>query len=268
MSEPKRVSFKNVGGSAESPVLDANTGKPEVAATPAADVSAALAPRDESTVATPPSHSHFGGEDETDAADIRFPYLNLVQPTSASPLKEHGTGNFVLNKDTSLGKEFRAIFVGFSAHRYEEKVKYKGDKKARIFNSIDEVHAAGGTTRWFDSKENDKGNSVKPYFDTKRTALLLIEKPDGVAEDRFTELLDGKQYAVALFVVKGMAYESVYVALNSEQKTGLLKAGFYTRAVKMTVGSASKTSEAVKPIASVQEPIGNEAKAKALKLRS
>lgn len=267
MSDPKRVSFKNIGGSSESPVLDASTGKPEVAA-PTADVSAALAPRDESALATPPSHSHFGGEDEMDAADIRFPYLNLVQPTSKSPLKEHGIGTFVLNKDTPLGREIRAIFVGFSAPRYEEKTKWGSDKKGRVFNSIDEVHAAGGTTRWFDSKENDKGNSVKPYYDTKRTALLLIEKPASVVEDRFTDILDGKQYATALFVVKGMAYESVYVALNSEQKTGLLKAGFYTRTVKLTVGSASKTSEAVKPVATVQDSIGDEAKAKALKLRS
>lgn len=268
MADPKRVSFKNVGASSEAPVVDATTGEVEKPATP--DVSAALAPREEGQIApaTPPTGSHFGGEDEMDAGDIRFPYLNLVQPTSKSPLKEHGVGNFVLNKDTLLGKEIRAIVVGFSAPRYEEKVKFGGDKKPRIFNSVDEVVKAGGTTRWFDSKENEKGTSVRPFFDTKRTALLLIEKPENVAEDRFVELLDGKQYATALFVVKGMAYESVYVALNSEQKTGLLKEGFYSRVIKFGVASASKTSEAVKPTSLVQEKIGEEAKAKALKLRS
>lgn len=270
MSDPKRVSFKQVGASA--PVLDASTGEAETpaAASPATpDVSSALAPRTEGQVAhpTPPGGSYFGGEDEVDAEDIKWPYVNLVQPTSKSPLIEHGVGNYVLAKDTKLGTVFRAVVVGFSKPRYEEKVKWGAPAGKRFF-SIEDVHAFGGTTRWADSRENRDGNSKKAFFDTQRTALLLVEKPDGVADDRFGLIIDGKAFAIALFVAKGMGYDPVYVNLNSEQKNGTLRDGFYTRHIEFAVTKASATSEAVKPTTKVLEKASDLVKAEALKLRS
>lgn len=279
MSTPQKVSFKTPGASA-APTIDAETGKPAEAATPV-DVSAALAPRpaDGSVVpATPPSGSYFGGEEEVDAEDIRFPYVNLVQPTSKSPLIDHGVGNYVLAKDTKLGNSFTAVVVGFSKPRYEEKVKW-GAPQGKRFHSIEEVHAFGGTTRWADSRENRDGSSKRPFFDTQRTALLLIEHPAGerkdaagatftVPDDRFIVTLDGKQYSIALFVCKGMGYDPVYVNLNSEQKNGTLREGFYTRFVSFGVAKASATSEAVKPTTRVDGKVGEQVKAKALELRS
>ncbi|NBW12683.1 MAG: hypothetical protein EBR82_32130 [Caulobacteraceae bacterium] len=262
--EPRKVSFKNVGASA--PVVDAATGEVE---TKTPDVSAALATRTEgSIVPSAPTGGYFGGEDEVDVEDIKFPYVNLVQPTSKSPLIEHGVGNYVLAKDTKLGLSFRAVVVGFSKPRYEEKVKW-GSPAGKRFFSIEEVHAFGGTARWSESRENRDGNSKKPFFDTQRTVLLLVEKPAALVDDaRFGTIIDGKSYAVALFVAKGMGYDPVYVNLNSEQKNGPLREGFYSRIVEFTVDKASATSEAVKPRTKVLEKTSDNVKAKAIELRA
>lgn len=273
MSEAQRISFKNVGSgnSAASSAPAPATGTVLVDEVPkaAVDVSAALAPRpaDAPVPAQPPGGSYFGGEDEQDAEDVRNPYLNLVQPTSKPPLSGFGLGNFVLAKDTLLGSSFTAVVVGFSKARYAEKVKW--GQKGKVFGTIEEVAAIGGTTKWYESKENEKANSKKPFFDTVRTALLLVQQPDGVKEDRFVELLDGKRYSVCALVVKGMSYDSFYVTLNTEQKTGLLRAGFYTRFVKVKADKASATSEALKIVAAeVGDKVGAEVTAKALALRS
>lgn len=262
--EARKVSFKNVGATA--PVVDAATGEVEKPQqTP--DVSAAIAPRTESAVTAYSGGSYFGGEDEMDTEDIKFPYVNLVQPTSKSPLIEHGVGNYVLAKDTKLGTSFKAIVVGFSKPRYEEKVKW-GAPAGKRFSTIEEVDASGGTARWEDSRENRDGNSKKPFFDTQRTVLLLVEKPEGVDDARFGTLVDGKSFAIALFVAKGMGYNPVYINLNSEQKNGTLREGFYSRFVEFGVQKASATSEAVKPSTKVLEKVSDALKTKALQLRS
>lgn len=271
--EAKKISFKNVGAASAAPIIDAATGEVEAKASPAPaaqtpDVSAALAPRTEGSLApAAPGGSYFGGEDEMDAEDIKWPYVNLVQPTSKSPLIEHGVGNYVLAKDTKLGVKFRAVVVGFSKPRYEEKVKFGTSQGKRFFN-IEDVHAFGGTTRWADSRENRDGNSKKPFFDTQRTVLLLVEKPEGVDDARFGVQIDGKAYAIALFVAKGMGYNPVYVNLNSEQKNGPLRSGFYTRFVEFGVSKASATSEAVKPTTKVLEATSQTVQTKALELRA
>ena len=53
--------------------------------------------------------SYYGGEEESDVADIRFPRLNIAQKTSGAELVKLGLGSFILNKDTALGNKIRVV---------------------------------------------------------------------------------------------------------------------------------------------------------------
>jgi len=254
-----KVSFKNVGAAAPSaaPILDAATGQPETPAVPAQgtnvpDVSAALAPHQSQAPAVQhDDESYFGGESETDAADLRHAYINIVQPTSGDELKKFGLGHFVLKGDTDLGTSFRCIVVGFSKPSYEEKVKW-GSPRGKFFGSIEEVHKFGGTTNWSESVENRKVRSDKPFFDTQRKALLLVEKPENADDARFYKEIDGKLYAPALFFVKSMTYTSFFVVLKNEQVSGLLRAGFPSHVVEVS-SKKLDNSEAFKAVVRVLE---------------
>ena len=197
------------------------------------DPSQALAIRTAGQLARP-SYT-FGGEDDADAGDIRWPHVNVVQSMSDPALKRFGEGHIVLAKEIDLGVSARVIVVGFGPLKFIEKTKYvKGiNSNARIVNSVQDVEAANGTTLWRESKENDKIKSDKPWFMKSRNALLLIEKPEGVDDARFTFVAGDKHFAAALFGVKSTSYESFYVRLNSENKTGTLREGFYSRFIEL-----------------------------------
>lgn len=257
MSKPS-VSFRpvnvNTPAAAAAAPIDV-----EVEAVPptAADVSAALAPRPANAVSRPT----FGGEDDEDMGDIRWPRLNLSQKSSAVALIKIGVGCFVLNKELGLGEKLKAIVVGFGPKRYIEKTKYVAgsSSNAKIVNTLQEVYENGGTTEWRESKEDPKANSDKPWYQRSVTALLLIEKPEGVADDRFTFAADGKAYAAALFSVKSTSYDSFYVKLNSEQKTGLLREGYPTRFIEInSVLVPFKGGEAFQPQVKVLEKVPEE----------
>lgn len=272
MAEEK-VSFKPVSQTApksEKPAIDVEASV--TSETP--DVSAALAPRSANEVAKPPQSSYtFGGEDEgEDAGDIRYPRLNVAQPTSAEELVALGRGHFILNKELSLTNTIRAVVVGFGPKCYIEKTKYKrgASSNARIARSLQQVEEFNGTTLWRESKENPKANSDKPWFQPSVTALLLIEQPEGVPEDRFTFFAEGcdKGFTAALYSVKSTSYDSVYVRLNSEQKTGLLRAGFPTRYIEIkTHLKTFEGGEAYEPRVRVLEKVSPEVEAMARKLR-
>lgn len=255
-----KVSFRSVGASAapSSPIIDADTGKPETPAsppqgTPVPDVSAALAPRTSQAPAVrQDDDSYFGGEGDTDAADLRHAWVNLVQPTSKPELKTYGLGHFVLKGDTDLGTSFRCIVVGFSKPTYEEKVKW-GAPRGKTFDSIEDVHRFGGTTNWSESIENRKARSDKTFFDTQRKVLLLVEKPEAADDARFYKEIDGKLYAPALFFLKSITYGSFFVPLKNEQVSGLLRAGFPSRVVEVS-SKKLDNSEAFKAVVRVLEP--------------
>jgi hypothetical protein len=273
MSAPTKVSFKPVGAAAPSsasggPIIDAETGVPETPAqgANAPDVSAALAPRASQAPAVQDDESYFGGEGDTDAADLRHAWVNLVQPTSKPELKTFGLGHFVLKGDTDLGTSFRCIVVGFSKPTFEEKVKW-GSPRGKSFGSVEEVHKFGGTTNWSESVENRKARSDKPFFDTQRRMLLLVEKPESADDARFYKEIDGKLYAPALFFLKSITYGSVFVPLKNEQVSGLLRAGFPTRIVEVS-SKKLDNSEAFKAVVRVLEPSSPAQIATAMSLRS
>lgn len=215
------------------------TPTPSAASTTVAAANVNVVPAASTTavaVVQPQSHAvaipTYGGEEEVDVGDIRFPRLNIAQKTSAAELVQLGLGNFILNKETKLGTALRAVVVGFQPKKYSEKVKY-GAPQGAMANSLEEVEALGGTILWRESKENPASGSTKPWFQPMVTGLLLIEKPEGSDDERFVYEADGKFFAPALFTVKSTSYESFYVKLNSEQKLGLLRKGYPTRYIEL-----------------------------------
>lgn len=260
-----KVSFRPV--SSQTAAID-------VVATPEAtenavavvDVSAALAARPANAVSRPT----FGGEDDHDVGDIKWPRLNLSQKSSAVALIKIGIGQFILNKELGIGENLRCIVVGFGPKRYIEKTKYVAgaNSNAKILDSLQEVDQNGGTTSWRDSKESVTSGSTLAWYQPSITALLLIEKPEGVAPDRFTFAAGGKAYTAALFSVKSTAYDSFYLKLNSEQKTGLLNEGFPSRVISLSsVLVPFKGGEAYQPQVKVLEKTSDEALKLAYSLR-
>lgn len=263
-----KVSFRPVSTqttAAAAPIEVSATAVSETSA-PAVDVSAALAARPANEVSRPT----FGGEEDADVGDIKWPRLNLSQKSSAVALIKIGVGQFVLNKELGLGESLRCIVVGFGPKRYIEKTKYVAgsNSNAKFANSLQEVDALNGTTSWRESKENTTSGSDRTWYQPSITALLLIEKPEGVADDRFTFSADGKSYAAALFSVKSTGYDAFYVKLNSEQKAGLLRDGFPTRVISLnSVLVPFKGGEAFQPQVKVLEKTTDEALKLARSLR-
>jgi hypothetical protein len=275
----QKVSFSRPSSSAPKPVTaDAppKTVEPTAAPAPAVVQNPEPAPapqQEQRQVPAAPAQSqavvpsYYGGEEETDAADIRFPRLNIAQKTSAAELVKLGLGQFILNKDTALGEKIRLVVCGFSPKKYSEKVKY-GSPMGAMAGSLQEVDALGGTPVWRESKENAKSGSTKPWFQPMVTALLLIEQPENLDSDRFSYELDGKVYAPAVITLKSTSYVSCFVKLNSEQKLGLLRAGYPTRFIEVSSVLVPFTSgEAYQPQVKVLGETGPQLRAEASKLR-
>lgn len=278
MSE-KKISFARPGAaSAPKPVTPTEPARTvQTAQAPAPASAAPEAPKAEQPAAqnlpavqnqnTQLATPTYGGEDEVDVGDIRFPRLNIAQKTSAAELVQLGLGNFILNKETKLGTAIRIVVVGFQPKKYSEKVKF-GSAQGAMASSLEEVHALGGTTIWRESKENPAAGSAKPWFQPMVTALLLVEKPEGADEERFPYEAGGKFFAPALLTVKSTSYESFFVKLNSEQKLGLLRKGYPTRFVEVKSELKKFTGgEAYQPQVRVLEETPEEVRALAQSLR-
>lgn len=188
---------------------------------------------------------------------VRYPYLNLVQPSSKAPMKAVAAeGNFVLAKSLKIPAPCRAVVIGFGRTFYREKVKYNSDEVSRTAYSLEEVAKYGGTPTWNLSIENGRknGGSTKPWFAPCIKVALLIEQPAGTDEAFFPEVVDSKAYAVALFEAKSTAYDSFYVELNSKKRTtNLFKEGWASRFIEITTDRGDKEDSSFKPVPVVKE---------------
>ena len=282
MSHGTKVSFAKVpGAGSESPVEQE---KPK-------DANAALVgdtpPAANSQLATqapqPPATRFLGGDEEdgdTDRSDVRLPRLNIIQGLSGADLKSikrpDGTnapdGSLVLKKALFIPQPARIVVAGFSRKQYSEKMPKFGEGKPRLLDTLEEVHAAGGTDQWRQSRENkDKDGmpvSRRPWFVPMVTGLLLIQKWDGIRpedEEHFTAVSeDGIAFAPAVFTVKSTGFEGFYVPLKSEQAAGVLKNGFYTRYVVLS----TRQDKAFTPVVSIGEHTSEAVRALAKSIRA
>lgn len=222
MSEVKKFSFGKPGGTAV--VAPSPASNPAEPAKPGTEVATTPAPTYQ-----PPAF--YTGDDETptEAGDVRFPRLNIVQKSSGAELLKHGFGSLVLKGTEKLIEAdkgtVRLVVAGIRPKIWIEKVKF--GTEGRIARSIDEVIQQGGTDKWSFSKENAKVNSNRPWFMPCVTLLVLVQKPEHLTDDNFPFVAEGKAYAAALLTVKSTNYEAVFVAIQSEKATGTLRKGGY-----------------------------------------
>lgn len=146
----------------------------------------------------PPAPSTPYSEDDIDMKDVILPRLNIVQKVGDLS-NVFPPGSFVLDGELALPSPLRIVVLGFAPKRYAEKVA--GGARGNMFNSVEEVAEAGGTLDYNEAKAKEI-----PLYQTLATALTLIEKPEGVAEEIFPYEFGGKRYNVALWGMKGTAY--------------------------------------------------------------
>lgn len=240
----KKVSFAKVGA---APVVPVEPTPPAKAPEANAELTSS-AGTDTRMSAPAPTRSPTvfdGGEDHDendDRSDIRLPRLNIIQGLSGPELKKVGPdGTLVLKKTLALPQPLRIVVAGCSKKRYAEKMAKYGEGKPRIFDTLEEVVNVGGTDQWRQSREHidkeDNPVSRKPWFTPMVTALLLIQKPEGLKpedEEHFNAIsTDGIAFAPCLYTVKSTSFGSFYVPLKTEQTTGILRNGYYTRYVSL-----------------------------------
>jgi hypothetical protein len=256
------VSFAKIPGAGSSAPVAPTEVAPEVTGQNAPAVR-------ENTAPAAPSNRTFntGEEDEpADVRDIRLPRINLVQPSSGAELKKIAPeGRFVFAGKVALPDKAKIVIGAFSGKFYREKTRWGSKDVSRMAYSEEEVFKLGGTTIWKDSRENQKGESRKPLFDTCVTAVVLVERPEGVDEDYFPHVVDGKAYGAALYELKSTAYGSMFVELQSKKATtNLFKEGYAARFLALSSKKNGDAADATsKPVVDILEPTSPELRAKA-----
>lgn len=174
-------------------------------------------------------------------ADIILPRLAISQ--NIGTLKEtYISGSVVLDRKVALfvppaianGVVTRQAtppvtitVVGFRPTRFVEKVVGSADR-GQIVKTEREVALAGGTLDWTEWKL--KKETGMKLFQPLADAFLVIERPEFLKDDNtnFTYEVDGKNYALALWAMKGTAYTAAAKRVFfTSRRIGILREGGY-----------------------------------------
>ncbi len=135
-------------------------------------------------------------EESADSSEIITPRINLVQKVGALG-DIFNKGEVVLGKTLVLPQPINLLVLGFRKTQFTEAVE--GGDLGRLFDTEAEVASVGGTLDYKESKATGK-----PLFKRLATAMLLLEKHPELDGCSFPLVSpDGKQYAIALWSMKG-----------------------------------------------------------------
>ena len=146
--------------------------------------------------------SDAGLAGDFDQSDINLPRINIVAKTSALVDEGFTPGAIVLNKEATLTLKDTPLRVIVTAmvKQYQEDVAWGAEELPKVFNTEDEVHAAGYSLEW------GSPNMCRPIAHI----TMLIEAPEGLDEDAlelFPYERDGKHYAMAIYTASKSAYK-------------------------------------------------------------
>ena len=152
-------------------------------------------------------------------ADMIVPRFNIVQ--GVGPLSEHfDSGDIVLDSEIVLAKKESpvSLIVLSIAKSYEESLPYDpSGPRPREFKSEIELREAGLWTEWRDGQP--------PPVKKKAIAMLLVQQPEGVDSLRFSYKVADKSYALAIWTMRGTAYNRAAKKIFTEEKLSLKDTG-------------------------------------------
>lgn len=179
----------------------------------------ATVPQTSNAVAAP--EPAFFNDDTLDVGDLVLPRLNIVQKVGDLSNKFR-PGTLLLNgqlvvrqapEGTKLSEPINILCIGFNPTTFVEKVE--GGLRGKVFKTEQEVIAAGGTLDYNEAKQ-----LKKPKYDRSATAMILIEQPEGLDINSFPIGIEGKNYAFALYTMKGTGYTHGARHIKSSRKIG------------------------------------------------
>lgn len=175
---------------------------------------------------------HKPVEGEITGDDIVIPRFHQVQ--SVGPLSEKfAPGSLVYNKEVvvSDGNTPVNLTVLRIKKRYIEHVEYGGDDIARVFDTLEEVKAAGGWIEWRDNE--------RPPFSPMLQTLILIQSP---FEDHplFPYQLGDHSYGLALWTLRSTAFtragKAIITASQFALRDGLHRGGWQLTSKREKIG--------------------------------
>ena len=182
-----------------------------------AETSPATTPATTTTeiAAAPPTMGVVVGD--IDSSDINMPRLNIVQGVG-SLAELFSPGQVVLNQEIVLSNGANPIELTVLTARkqFVENLAFDADTRPKVFDTLEEVHAAGGSINWI-------GN-MRPSYVPVLHVNVLIKAPQGV-EGTFPIHYNGEDYALAVWTLRGVAYgkagRNILTAAKFSLKEGL-----------------------------------------------
>ena len=155
-----------------------------------AEATPATAPTATTTAISPAAPLMGSVVGDIDASDITIPRLNLVQ--GVGNLAELFTpGQIVLNQETVLsnGSTPVEITVLSARKQFIENLGFDEDARPKVFDTLDEVHAAGGTINWI--------GDTRPTYVPVLHANIIVKAPAGVEGARRAQSLHAQMVGLA-----------------------------------------------------------------------
>lgn len=189
--------------------------------------------------------SLHGIEADLELSDIRIPRVNLVQKSSElSEIEGWSPGDLAFAKEVKLipfGQSGKVTFIRLK-RQYKECLPYGSETMPKVFDTKEEVLAAGGSLNF------KAPNEYRPIAHL----TMLIEQPQGAEgednsalESYFPLSFGGKNYSMAVWTVGSTSYKTVVVELLSAatmfMRNGLHKVAWDLSVSKETSKSTKNT---------------------------
>jgi hypothetical protein len=162
-------------------------------------------------------------EGEIGASDLSIPHLQIVQ--AVGPLSEHfNPGEIVLAREVVIAAAAGdpvVLTVAKIRKQFIENLPYSEDTMglARVFDTVQEVRAAGGGIEW-------GPNNEKPSYVPIARAIVVVEAPEALNDEPiFCYEFSDKRYALALWTLRNTSYtraaKAIYTAAQFALRNGL-----------------------------------------------